>query len=314
MIRSPKDTQRRSRRYPAPDKKSVRVPEAAIAMAEVTAISPVDMERPVLELSGDALRMSLQTMVAGAEDHGGVERYVDAVKLKNSMFQQAFGEIDNLDLETFKGLCTFMSTVRRRVGPWLNEDAFADMRVALAELHGDDGNFDVRIGRFCDHFPNDKKHRWVRDLATESLHNADPERVPLMNRWVWDTQANTGVLREIWHGDNVDHITIRVADGYPTFLMLREELSQFLSDNGFFRDVLQYVDVLCAQVYALYICEQGGSYLRADFSAPEDPMQHTRRLLGLDGVRPGSGKTRLKSIDGEAFVLEDDSLLDPTDH
>ena len=86
--------------------------------------------------------------------------------------------------------------------------------------------------------------------------------------------------------------------------MLREELSQFLSDNGIFRDVLYYVDVLCAQVYAQYICEQGGSYLRADFSAPEDPMQHTRRLLGLDGVQPGNGRTRLKSIDGEAFLID----------
>jgi hypothetical protein len=38
-------------------------------------------------------------------------------------------------------------------------------------------------------------------------------------------------------------------------------------------------------------------------------MQHTRRLLGLDGVRPGSGRTRLKSIDGESFVIDDTPLL-----
>ena len=131
-----------------------------------------------------------------------------------------------------------------------------------------------------------------------------------MCRWVWDRRANTGVIREIWHGENVDHITIPVGDGYGTYLMLREELSQFLSDEGVFRDVLQYVDILCAQAYAQYICEQGGSYLRADFSAPEDPMQHTRRLLGLDGVKPRSGRTRLKSISGEAFVIEDGQLLE----
>jgi hypothetical protein len=51
-------------------------------------------------------------------------------------------------------------------------------------------------------------------------------------------------------------------------------------------------------------------YLRADFSAPGDPMEHTRRLLGLDGVRAGSNRTRLKSIDGEAFVIDDANLLD----
>jgi hypothetical protein len=183
------------------------------------------------------------------------------------------------------------------------------MREGIVELFKNDDHIDSRIGRFCDRFPKDKKHRWVRDLAVELLHNADPERVPLMNRWVWDRKANTGVIREVWHGDDVDHMTIKVADGYGTYVMLREELSQFLSDNGFFRDVLFYVDVLCAQVYAQYICEQGGSYLRVDFSAPEDPMQHTRRLLGLDGVQVGSGRTRLKAIDGEAFVLDDSPML-----
>ena len=284
-------------------------------MAKTTAIQPHEFERPVLDLSGDMLRAALQVMVAGSEDQGGIERYIDAVKLKHAMFRQALVENDvaELDLETFKGLCTFMATVRRRVSEWLNEDSFSVMRERIVELFADDENIENRIRRFCDYFPNDKKHRWVKDLAVELLHNADPERVPLMNRWVWDRKSNTGVIREIWHGDDVDHITIPVADGYGTFIMLREELSQFLSDNGIFRDVLCYVDVLCAQIYAQYICEQGGSYLRADFQAPEDPMQHTRRLLGLDGVRPGNGRTRLKSIDGEAFVL-DDRQLNKTEH
>ena len=189
-----------------------------------------------------------------------------------------------------------MATVRRRIGPWLNEDSFAEVREALAGLLADDETVDARIEAFCTHFPNDKKHRWVRDLATEILHNTEPERFPLMNRWVWDRQANTGVLREIWHAENIDHITIPVGDGYGTYLMLREELSQFLSENGFFRDILQYVDILCAQIYAQYICEQGGSYLRADFSAPEDPMQHTRRLARARWC-PARQRTHTSQID-----------------
>ena len=280
-------------------------------MASKSARLPNEFERPVLDLSGEALRAGLQIMIQGSEAHGGIERYIDAVKLKSSMFRQALVENDvaELDLETFKGLCTFMATVRRRIGAWLNEEQFGEMRAAIVELFADDEHIDVRIARFCERFPNDKKHRWVRDLAVELLHNADPERVPMMNRWIWDRKANTGVIREIWHGDDVDHMTLQVPDNYGTYVMLREELSQFLSDNGFFRDVLFYVDVLCAQVYAQYICEQGGSYLRVDFSAPEDPMQHTRRLLGLDGVQPGSGRTRLKSIDGVAFVIDDNPTL-----
>jgi len=280
-------------------------------MSRKSALQRHEFERPVLDLSGEMLRAALQVMVAGTEDQGGIERYVDAVKLKSTMFRQALVENDiaEMDLETFKGLCTFMATVRRRIGEWLNEDAFIVIRGRIVELFDDDEHIENRIGRFCDYFPNDKKHRWVKDLAVELLHNADPERVPMMNRWIWDAKANTGVIREIWHGDDVDHITIPVADGYGTYIMLREEMSQFLSDNGIFRDVLHYVDVLCAQIYAQYICEQGGSYLRADFQAPEDPMQHTRRLLGLDGVQPGDGRTRLKAINGEAFVLDDSKTL-----
>ncbi|MEJ2172656.1 MAG: hypothetical protein ACO22K_01645 [Woeseiaceae bacterium] len=280
-------------------------------MSLFSAIRPSEIERPVLDLSGDILRAALQAMTVGSEAHGGIERYVDAVKLKSAMFGQVLVDRDvaELDLETFKGLCTFMATVRRRIGFWLNDESFEVIRGGLVELFDDADPVDKRIDDFCGRFPMDKQHRWVRDLATETLHNTDPERFPLMNRWVWDATANTGVIREIWHGDDVDNLKIPVGDGYGTYLMLREELSQFLTDNGFFRDIIYYVDILCAQVYAQYICEQGGSYLRTDFSAPEDPMQHTRRLLGLDGVRPGTGRTRLKSVDGEAFVIEDSKLL-----
>ena len=35
-------------------------------------------------------------------------------------------------------------------------------------------------------------------------------------------------------------------------------------------------------------------------------MQHTRPMLVLDGVKAGSAKLRLKTIEGQAFVLNDD--------
>ena len=229
------------------------------------------------------------------------------------MFQQAFSNPE-LPLDTFKGLCAFMASVRRRVGPWLEQPDFDRMAAAITELMEgaeDTTTTDARVAAFCARFPDDKKHRWVRDLAAEILHGTDPERYPLMNRWVWDAGANTGVIREIWYGDDVDNITLNVPDGHATYLVLREELSQFLTNNGVFRDVIWYVDLLCAQVYAGYICSQGGVYLRADFSTPHDPMEHTRRMLGLDGVAADTGRTRLKAISGEAHVLEDADLPSP---
>jgi hypothetical protein len=276
-----------------------------------------DIERPQLDLSGPLLARALETLVAGTEAQGGIEQWIDALKLKSRMFQQALEPLmtgsTELPLDSFASLCAFMASVRRRVGPFLEQPAYGEMVEAIRTLVAgarDAGSTDERLAAFCARFPQDRKHRWVRDLAAEILHNLDPERYPLMCRWVWDRKANTGVIREIWFDDNVDNITIDVADGYGTYLMLREELSQYLTDNGVYRDVIWYVDLLCAKIYADYISAQGGVYLRADFSAPGDPLEHTRRLLGLDGVRAGSGRTRLKAITGEAFVIEDSHLVE----
>jgi hypothetical protein len=272
-------------------------------------------ELPVLDLSGPRLNASLQTLVNGAEPDGGVEHYVAVLQRKVALFQGtlADGQAARLDEDAFKRLCVFIAPVRRRIAARLEADGFASLRAAIVELLDgatDTTTADARVRAFCARFPQDRKHRWVRDLAAELLHYVHPELYPLMCRWVWDVKANTGVLREIWHAENVDHIVIDVDDRYDTFLELRRELSQFLSDNGVFRDVLLYVDLLCAQVYAGYISAQGGSYLRTDFAGEEDSLQYVRRLLGLDGVTR-SGRTRLKTLDGTAHVLEDVRLFGP---
>ena len=287
-----------------------------ISLLRKTDQNDVAPEPVRLELSGPVLSDALKSLLSGAEVHGGVERYAEALKLKSLMFRDALGggQSEFVDIEAFMGLCTFMATVRRRISPYLDQDGFTRIRNAVrAVLDGaeDTSTTDARIAAFCEFFPDDRKHRWVRDLATEILHNTDPERYPLMNRWVWDAKANTGVVREIWHGQDVDHMTIPVPDGYETFITLRQELSEYLHANGVFKDVMHYVDLLTAHIYSGYISSQGGSYLKTDFTAEVDPMEHTRRILGLDGVKPGSSRTRLKSIDGEAFTLDDDvKLLD----
>jgi hypothetical protein len=276
---------------------------------------PLEAELPRLELSGPILKRAFETLIAGTDQQGGIEQWIDALKLKSRMIRQALtqGHPDDLPLETFKSLCAFMASVRRRVGPYLEQPGWDELRAAVVELvesEKSELSVDQRLAAFCARFPQDKKHRWVRDLAAELLHGLSPERYPLMTRWVWDRTANTGVIREIWFDDDIDSLTLTVPDGYDTYLVLRQELSQFLTDNGVFRDVVWYVDLLCAKIYADYVSAQGGLYLRADFSSPDDPMQHTRRLLGLDGVKPRSGRTRLKSISGEAFVIEDGQLLE----
>lgn len=282
--------------------------------ARLRAVSPAadaGLPRPRLELSAAALEEALRALIEGCEPLGGVERYVEALKLKTALYAEAFaGGAQNLTRHAFLQLCAFMPTVRRRIAPYVDERGFTIMRQGLGRLIDGEGlTTDIRLAAFCALYPQDRDHRFVRDIAAEVLHNLNPEIYPLMTRWVWDAKASAGVLREIWYGEGGGHVEIPIPDGYPTFIMLREELSHYLTDNGVYRDVLFYVDLLCAQVYANYICSQAGAYLRTDFAAPEDPMQHTRRMLGLDGVRPGSNRTRLKTIDGEAFIIADAQLL-----
>lgn len=264
--------------------------------------------RPVLDLSGPRLREIFEHLAEAAEPSGGVERYVGALRLKSSLFEELLGKgrVGELTETEFCDLCGFITPVRRRVGAWLGRHGFPAMRARLERLlegWADTATADARLRQFAAGFPADREHRWTRDLAAEVLHFTAPERYPLMTRWMWDRRTNTGVLREIWYADNVDAITIEAGDDFAAFAALRDELEGFLGDNGVFRDLPFYVDLLSAHVYAFYINGRGGRYLRTDFGAKEDPMAHTRRLLGLDAVDTETGRTRLKLIDGTAYVL-----------
>ncbi len=266
-------------------------------------------ERPRLELSGPRLAQALTTLVERGDVGGGVEAYVTALAFKSSLFAEALApeRIATMEEETFVGLCAFVAPVRRRIGACLAELGFAAIHArvcALLEGAGDTSTTDARVAAFVDAFPAGRSCRWSRDLAAELLHYSDPERYPLMARWVWDRRANTGVLREIWHAQDLDHLTLDVPDEFETFLVLREELARYLSDNGVFRDTLLYIDLLCAQIYSEYISAQGGSFLRTDFSSEADPMEFTRRMLGLDGIDAQTGRTRVKRADGSAYVID----------
>ncbi|HHZ09523.1 MAG TPA: hypothetical protein GX405_12175 [Rhizobiales bacterium] len=263
---------------------------------------------PVLDLSGPRLRRAFENLVASAEQTGGVERYVGALALKASLFQEVLGKgrVADMSEGEFLDLASFITPARRRVGAWLGENSFVLLRrrlVALLDGWSDVSTADERLAAFVAAFPDDRGHRWVRDLAAEVLHFVAPERYPLMTRWMWDARVGTGVLREIWFADDVDAAHIVARDDFRTFSVLAGELAEFLAENGVFRDLPFYTDLLCAHVYAGYINDRGGQYLRSDFASQGDPMAHTRRLLGLDAVDTESGRTRLKLIDGTAHVL-----------
>jgi hypothetical protein len=265
---------------------------------------------PVLDLSGPKLRRAFEHLLSAAENTGGIERYVGALALKSSLFEEVLGRGKILEMtETeFLDIAAFIAPARRRVGGWLAENGFRKLQVRLAALMegwSDVSTADARLSAFENSFPANRANRWVRDLAAEALHFTAPEHYPLMTRWIWDARVGTGVLREIWFADDPDTARIEAGDDFQVHASLRAELETFLRDNGVFRDLPFYADILCAHVYADYINDRGGQYLRADAcgDSPTDGMLHTRRMLGLDAVDSESGRTRLKLMDGQAHVL-----------
>ena len=308
-------------------------------MAPAIDASPAAGLRPVLHLSGVKLRVGLERLIHASEPLGGVERFAEAVRLKSVVFQErlADGKAAFLTRGQFDEMVPLMATVRRRVAPLLDGRAWETTQTAIVTLLDrahDTTITDQRIAQFEGALRQNTRgaggtppageregeqpshrisDRFLRDLAAELLHNTYPEHYPLMQRWIWDAKTNSGVIRQLWHdpngvGDDVDHIVIDVADGYETHLMLREEISQFLADNGVFRDMLWHVDLVCAQVYGDYISAQGGAYLKADFSNEGDPLEHTRRILGLDRVAAKGRRTR-NDIVGEASSTADAKLI-----
>jgi hypothetical protein len=274
--------------------------------------TPAAVPGPVLDLSGPKLRHAFEHLLEATEGQGGVERYVGALALKASLFEEVLGKgrVAALTEGEFYDLCVFITPARRRIAAWLAQYGFPQMRrrlEALLDGWSDLSTADRRLAGFAAGFPPDRAHRWLRDLAAEVLHFTAPERYPLMTRWMWDRRVNTGVLREIWYVD--DPGTLAIGDDLATFATLSQELTGFLAGNGVYRQLPFYVDLLCAHVYAFYINDRGGQYLRADFCGKEDRMAHTRRLLGLDAVDTESGRTRLKLIDGEAYVLAEPRRL-----
>lgn len=257
----------------------------------------------ILHLSGEKLDMARSDLEHGANQYGGVEQVINGMAAKAALIRgQLLGAAaTELTLPVLLDLVAFMPTVRRRIGEVETGAVFEHLRdrlAALLENLDDPSGTDRRLADFLADFPQDRKHRWLRDLAAEVLHYCEPEIYPLMCRWVWDAKANTGALREIWHNDNGGDGYLRVADDFATFRILSDELTGYALSRGVASDPVLYGDLLLAQVYANYVKDQGSVYLKTDFSSDDVGFGYTLRMLGLDAVQDRFGRTRVKTANG----------------
>lgn len=251
----------------------------------------------VLDLDGTVLRGYLERLLEKAEKAGGIGRLCEELAVKVQVFEKTLApdRLSALDLRDIVILANFMPTVRRRIGPWLDTHGIEPFRSALiALLTPSREELLVKWRAFLDRFPEGRAHRWLRDFAAEALHFSAVASVPLMCRWVWDASTRTGVLRELWYATPERGEEPDVPDTPSCFLVLRDEIEGFLRENGMFRDLGLITDWLFADIYAHYLNDRGGSYLQSDFGGEEDPLFHTRRMLGLDILTSEGVRLRIR--------------------
>lgn len=261
-------------------------------------LEPTDLG---IELSPQRLENALNRLFENLEPDGGLERYVAALKMKSELFGRllAADAVAELDEEGRDTLLERVFSARRRLAPHVREMDLAEFRALVNELLHGQGSVAERMEAFIEGLPCEGKAcRARRDLAADLLHFYDPERYPLMARWVWDVNTDSGALRELVpHSDQVTQLPTGGDPG--TYLALREWIKEQLEAQAFYRDLDFMADLVLAEVYAEYIKAMAEGMLRTDFGAnSEDPSEHVRKLLGIDEQRLG-GRSRIKEEGAE---------------
>lgn len=257
-------------------------------------IEPVALE---VELDKGIAETKLRALLAEMDERGGPQPFVDALRRKHELFAAALpleGAID-LGREEFITLLDCVFPARRKLASVFEETEYSVILEAVRRLLEEEASVEQRIREFCGLVPPDRKkpRRAIWDLAAELLHFRSPETVPLMARWVWDTNTGSGALREFIRGN--DALPDVALDARPgTFEAARQWLAEVLAENGFYRDLPYMIDLLLAQAYSDYVkaMSSGIALIDAEFGGRQDPLELLLKLLGIDSrARGGKSET-----------------------
>lgn len=252
--------------------------------AERDAIPPATLE---VQFDKGIAQIKLDGLLKELEERGGPEPFLAALRLKHELFLKALPveRPAEISREAFNTLLSSIFTARRKLAETLGRMDDATLSHVIIQLVYGEGGIEERIQAFCDLVPKEDKkpRRAMWDLAAELLHFRDPERIPLMARWVWDTNTTSGALREFLRGnDALREIPLDTRPG--TFQAARMWFGEYLAERGFYRDLPFLVDMLQAQAYADYVkaMSTGIGMVDAEFGGRGDPLELVLKLLGID--------------------------------
>jgi len=251
---------------------------------------------PRVDFSSRILESKFQRLSQLAEAAQGVEYLVDALRAKQALCAQTLGAdgLDSANRESLLIVMQSMFTARRKfAGPFMALEDAGRRRLLESLLRGA-GPAHERMQAFVDGSPaghNRKVRRAAWDFAAECLHFTDPERYPLMARWVWDAATETGALREFVAGSD-SMVAVPIAADTGGFEASRRWFAGQLSGLGCYRDLHFVIDLVLAQAY--------GDYMQAisfnvglgsgELGGKSDPLAFPKRLMGIDGGPRGPAR------------------------
>ena len=259
-------------------------------------IQPAELS---VDLDPKVFDSKLQTFLEEIEEQGGLEAFITSLNAKQELFAKLLDKdsIDALDRESLTLLLEHIFTVRKRLPAVLLGMDIAAVRDAIKELLYGAGELPQRMAAFVDSVPTEDKkvQRAAWDFAAELLHFRDPDKYPLMGRWVWDLSTESGAMREYCkHSDSLREAPYDDSPG--CFEAVRRWMSEQLAERGFYRDVPFLVDLLLAWAYSDYMRAMSSrmGMIQAEFGAKADQTEPVRKLLGIDEGRRGD-KPRIKT-------------------
>jgi len=275
------------------------------AAAERDVIAPASLPIPP---DPGVFASKFEQLLEAVEDEGGVQAFVEALNVKRELFARALDVevLRNMTPEGMDALLETVFTARRKLPELMVGMQQADVNAVIEALVYGTEPLAERMQTFMEFFPvaegedkatqkaNQKIRRAAWDFGAEMLHFREPEKYPLMARWVWDVNTVSGAMREFIAAND----TLRESpfDGRPeTFEAVRQWMAEQLSAAGFYRDVPFLVDMVLGWAYTDYMRAMSSSMglIEAEFGAKSDRTEPLRKILGIDPARR-SGQSRVK--------------------
>lgn len=261
-----------------------------------------------LALDRDLFKLYFTRMLATVEEDGGIEAYLAGLGAKHRAYAELLerSRVARLTLADIELLLDRVFTARRRIFPALEALGAGRATGLVSTLLFGNAPLPERMQGFVDAMPGaagpgrenlraaTKVRRAAWDFAAEVLHFSDPVKYPLMSRWVWDQGAQSGALREfIRGGDAAGEIPFNNTP--ELFEGGRRWLAERIAEQGIYRDIHFWIDLVLAAAYTTYFRSVTEGSLGADFGRGAPAREQLKRLLGIDTPR-SEGHSRVKKI------------------